>query len=80
MLIVLSNHIRSGDRMDIHKNAGLTLHSLLSEKHLQCELDEARSARLGNLPKGDAVSDVSVRLKELRMVPNVEEFGAELHA
>jgi hypothetical protein len=58
----------------------LTLHSLLSEKQLQRELDEARSARLGNLPKGDAVGDVSVRLKELRMVPNVEEFGAELDA
>jgi hypothetical protein len=58
----------------------LTLHSLLSEKQLQRELDEARSARLGNLTKGDAVGYVSVRLKELRMVPNVEELGAELDA
>lgn len=44
---------------------------------LRTELSDARSSRIGDISEA-AAADVPTRIHELRMVENVEEFGANL--
>jgi hypothetical protein len=49
----------------------------MSEKDLQAELDNSRVRSIGH-PSKIAIAMITIRSREVGVVRNVEEFGAEL--